>query len=169
MDRLVFAAFSFHWRLAYADRSYCVSLFSCYFFTQKSKSFFAVAKPSFLSFLSTHFQKIDVGFYCTVNCYDILLLSPCLFILSSFAMFHFEGNQTFVGAVKNGGTPWGLNKPHRNLEFTPWNFGWIFKLYTKKGLIGEFLSCLFFAFSLKSNCTDFSRERNTHEWYHKIT
>lgn len=29
------------------------------------------------------------------------------------------GNQTFVGAVKNGGTPWGLNKPHRNLEFTP--------------------------------------------------
>ena len=30
-----------------------------------------------------------------------------------------RGNQTFVGAVKNGGTPWGLNKPHRNLEFTP--------------------------------------------------
>ena len=29
------------------------------------------------------------------------------------------GNQTFVGAGKNGGTPWGLNKPHRNLEFTP--------------------------------------------------
>lgn len=65
------------------------------------------------------------------------------------------GNQTFVGAGKNGGTPWGLNKPHRNLEFTLWNFGWIFKLYTKRGLIGEYLSCLFFAFSLKSNCTDF--------------
>ena len=33
--------------------------------------------------------------------------------------FKIWGNQTFVGAGKNGGIPWGLNKPHRNLEYTP--------------------------------------------------
>ena len=54
MGRLFHTVLSFHWRLAYADRSYCVSLFSCYFFTQKSKSFFAAAKPSFLSSFSSH-------------------------------------------------------------------------------------------------------------------
>ena len=42
-------------------------------------------------------------------------------ILIKLAKFYHvsTGNQTFVGAGKNGGTPWGLNKPHRNLEFTP--------------------------------------------------
>ena len=39
--------------------------------------------------------------------------------VTGLSLEEIEGNQTFVGAVKNGGTPWGLNKPHRNLEFTP--------------------------------------------------
>ena len=49
MGRLLWVAFLFHWRFAYADKSYCVSLFSCNYLTQKSARARLFAKLSFLS------------------------------------------------------------------------------------------------------------------------
>ena len=85
-------------------------------------------------------------------------------IHTSFRVTKLSWGLTKMGALRGGWTNpieiW--NSPHETLD----GFS---NCIQKRGLIGEFLSCLFFAFSLKSNCTDFSRERNTHEWYHKIT
>ena len=65
MGRLVFAAFSFHWRLAYADRSYCVSLFSCYFSRKKAKAF--LQQPS-LRFFHPSPHTLSEN-WCSISCY----------------------------------------------------------------------------------------------------